>query len=104
MSILASLTPRKGLRVLITAGASGIGKHITDGFIEAGARVHISDINSDALNEAIGGPITGTLANSASPEDTKQLFTQAMQNLGGLDVVIANYYRARLNEFHSINE
>ncbi|WP_340261260.1 SDR family oxidoreductase [Roseobacter sp. HKCCA0882] len=90
MSILASLTPRKGLRVLITAGASGIGKHITDGFIEAGARVHISDINSDALNDAIGGPITGTLANSASPEDTKQLFTQAMLNLGGLDVVIAN--------------
>lgn len=90
MSILASLTPPKGLRVLITAGAGGIGKCIADGFVETGARVHISDINAAALDAAIGGAITGTRANSADPKDTERLFSEALDHLGGLDVVIAN--------------
>ncbi len=90
MSILASLRPPEGLRVLITAGAGGIGKTIAEGFVEAGARVHISDINTAALEGAIGAAITGTKANSADPSDTARLFAEAMDQLGGLDVVIAN--------------
>jgi NAD(P)-dependent dehydrogenase (short-subunit alcohol dehydrogenase family) len=35
----------KGLRVLVTAGAGGIGRAMTDVFHQAGARVHICDVS-----------------------------------------------------------
>ena len=38
-----------GLRVLITAGASGIGFAIAETFAREGARIHICDISEEAL-------------------------------------------------------
>ncbi|CUH34676.1 Sorbitol-6-phosphate 2-dehydrogenase [Jannaschia seosinensis] len=90
MSILASLTPPKGLRVLITAGAGGIGQAIARGFAEAGARVHISDVDAAAVDAVTGGQITGSVADAADEAATETLFLQAREVLGGLDVVVAN--------------
>jgi len=39
-----------GKRVLITAAASGIGLAIARGFSAEGAKVHVCDINEDALH------------------------------------------------------
>ena len=41
-----------GLRVLVTAGAAGIGLEIARTFLREGARVHACDMDRDAL-EAI---------------------------------------------------
>jgi NAD(P)-dependent dehydrogenase (short-subunit alcohol dehydrogenase family) len=38
-----------GLRVLVTAGASGIGAAIAAAFAETGAEIHICDIDESAL-------------------------------------------------------
>ena len=38
-----------GKRVLITAGAAGIGRAIAEGFAAEGARVHVCDIDAAAL-------------------------------------------------------
>jgi NAD(P)-dependent dehydrogenase (short-subunit alcohol dehydrogenase family) len=38
-------TAAKGLRVLVTAGAAGIGKAFAETFADAGARVFICDID-----------------------------------------------------------
>jgi NAD(P)-dependent dehydrogenase (short-subunit alcohol dehydrogenase family) len=38
-----------GKRVFITAAASGIGLAIARGFAAEGAKVHVCDINEDAL-------------------------------------------------------
>ena len=47
----------KGQRVLITAGAGGIGRVMTQTFVEAGARVHICDVvQSSASMRREGAP------------------------------------------------
>ena len=39
----------KGLRVLVTAGAAGIGRAIACTFVEHGAKVHVCDVDDAAL-------------------------------------------------------
>src|SRR5687767_1816498 len=41
----------KGLRVVVTAGAAGIGRAIVRTFVEHGARVHICDVDDRMLKE-----------------------------------------------------
>lgn len=82
----------KGLRVLITAGAAGIGRAMTDVFHNAGARVHICDIVQEALDEttqAFPG-ITATLADVSDLKDVERLFDDVKTQLGGLDCLINN--------------
>ncbi|MEB8386607.1 SDR family oxidoreductase [Rhodobacteraceae bacterium KMM 6894] len=90
MSILGSLTPRTGLRVLVTAGAGGIGGRIVAGFVEAGAKVHISDVDADAVTAATGGAVTGSVADAGDEAASRRLFGEARDAMGGIDVVVAN--------------
>ncbi len=82
----------EGQRVIITAGASGIGRAITDLLISNGARVHICDVNDDFLEEfSATYPDAGfTKADVASEADVDRLFDEASRQLGGLDALINN--------------
>ena len=88
MKVIDSLIPRSGLRVLITAGANGIGLAIAQAFQEAGARVHVCDIDGQAL-AALPEGITYTNADVSQEADVDRLFEDAAR-LGGLDVVVNN--------------
>ncbi|KAA0010026.1 SDR family oxidoreductase [Billgrantia pellis] len=88
MSVVESLSPRPGLRVLVTAGANGIGLAIARAFQEAGARVHVCDIDTQALAVLPDG-ITHTVADVSREADVVRLFQEAVR-LGGLDVVVNN--------------
>ncbi|MDX1780601.1 MAG: SDR family oxidoreductase [Thalassovita sp.] len=90
MSIVETLVPRAGLRVLVTAGARGIGAKIVAGFAETGAKVHLSDIDADAVAVATGGAVTGSVADAAEETATARLFSDARDAMGGIDVVVAN--------------
>lgn len=92
MSIVASLTPPPGLRVLVTAGAGGIGRRIAEGFLEAGAAVHVSDVDEALLDEFLagGGKRSGMVADAADEAATEELVAEAVRRMGGLDVVVAN--------------
>jgi NAD(P)-dependent dehydrogenase (short-subunit alcohol dehydrogenase family) len=85
-------TSAKGLRVLVTAGAAGIGLAITKVFVEHGARAHICDIDEQALAaaKAILPGVTQTKADVASRPDVERLFADAQRALGGLDVLVNN--------------
>ena len=72
----------KGLRVLVTAGGAGIGRAIAQTFVNAGARVHTSDIDPKTRPD--------TLADVAILADVDRLFADALKKLGGLDVMINN--------------
>ncbi|MBK4735267.1 SDR family oxidoreductase [Noviherbaspirillum pedocola] len=92
MSITASLQPKPGLRVLVTAGASGIGAAVARAFLETGARVHVCDIDRSALDRLITETpeISASMADAAVPRDVEAVFEDVRANLGGLDVLVNN--------------
>ena len=92
MDFIKMLTPRAGLRVLITGGASGIGLAIAKAFVSTGARVHVCDVDPKAIDavSSISPSITGTRADVANQDDVKRVFEDVRRNLGGLDVLINN--------------
>jgi NAD(P)-dependent dehydrogenase (short-subunit alcohol dehydrogenase family) len=80
-------------RVLITAGAGGIGECLARTFSREGSRVHICDKNPRALEQMLAanrGAITGTIADVSDPEAVDRLFDDVRSELGGLDVLINN--------------
>jgi len=81
-----------GKRVLITAGGAGIGRRTAESFADAGARVHVCDIDEAALGDlAAKRPGIGrSRADVASEQDVDRLFAEAMEHLGGLDVLVNN--------------
>lgn len=87
-----SLRNKKPLKVVITAGASGIGLAITQKFMKEGAMVFICDIAEDALNRAINeNPgLLGAVANVGDSKSIEQFFSDAIEKLGGIDVLINN--------------
>jgi NAD(P)-dependent dehydrogenase (short-subunit alcohol dehydrogenase family) len=92
MPILDSLRPAPDLRVLVTAGASGIGAVIARAFHEAGSHVHVCDIDRaalDRLNAETPG-ITGSMADASVAGDVDLVFDDVQGTLGGLDVLVNN--------------
>lgn len=81
-----------GLRVMVTAGAAGIGRAIAGEFLEGGARVHVSDVDEGAL-AAFAAEFPDARvdrADAGSVGDVDRLFDAARSWLGGLDVLVNN--------------
>lgn len=81
-----------GCRVMISAGASGIGLAIARAFVEAGAQVHICDVSEEMLHAA-QADLAGIGIFKADVSDAAQVdawFTHALAELGGLDVLVNN--------------
>ena len=79
-------------RVLVTAGASGIGREIARAFAANGGKVFVSDIDADGLNSLsreIEGAMTKVCDNSKRG-DVEALIPAAVEALGGLDVLVNN--------------
>jgi NAD(P)-dependent dehydrogenase (short-subunit alcohol dehydrogenase family) len=82
----------KGLRVIVTAGANGIGLAIARAFAGEGARVHVCDVDQAALAAltASDPTITQTHCDVADRPSVQRLFDEATAKLGGLDVLVNN--------------
>jgi len=77
------------MRVLVTAGAAGIGRTIAQTFLDHGARVHVCDIDERALAQ-LPQAIARTRADVANLADVERLFADVERQLGGLDVLVNN--------------
>ncbi|WP_306045766.1 SDR family oxidoreductase [Nioella sp. MMSF_3534] len=81
-----------GARVLITAGAAGIGRVMAENFAAQGARVAVCDVDEAASKEmAAANP--GILTRVVDVTDMGQVdgfLDEALEMLGGLDVAAAN--------------
>lgn len=81
-----------GQRVLVTAGAAGIGLEISRAFASAGARVMVCDVAAASL-DALATTLPGTHGCLADVSDAAQvaaLFEAVDRALGGLDVLVNN--------------
>jgi NAD(P)-dependent dehydrogenase (short-subunit alcohol dehydrogenase family) len=85
-------TSARDLRVLVTAGATGIGRAFAETFADAGAKVYTCDVDGDALAafRAARPAIGGIVADVAVAAQVDAMFDAAAAHLGGLDVLINN--------------
>jgi NAD(P)-dependent dehydrogenase (short-subunit alcohol dehydrogenase family) len=85
-------TGLNGKRVLVTAGAQGIGLAITEAFIAAGAQVHICDVNDDFLASAKAKypQVSQSRCDVSSEAEVDAMFADLAARWGGLDVLVNN--------------
>jgi len=79
-------------RVLITAGASGIGREIARAFSAAGAKVAVVDIDATALT-TLQTELPAVIAEGCDLGELAQIevvVPRAIEALGGLDVLVNN--------------
>ena len=85
-------TGMKEKRVVVTAGAQGIGLAITEAFVAAGAQVHICDINEAFLADA-NSRMPGVSQSHTDVADAAQvdaMFDVLKARWGVLDVLVNN--------------
>jgi NAD(P)-dependent dehydrogenase (short-subunit alcohol dehydrogenase family) len=78
--------------VIVTAGASGIGREIAAAFLSAGDSVYTCDINTSALDAAaheLRGLRTG-VCDVSDRTQVKTMMADAISQLGGLDILVNN--------------
>lgn len=82
----------QGKRVLITAGAQGIGLAIARAFLEAGAEVHVCDVDEAACKAAAAAhPRLGVSVTDVSSEAQVQaMFGELTRKWGKLDALVNN--------------
>lgn len=76
-------------RVLVTAGANGIGLVMARAFAAAGHRVWVTDVDAGAV-AAVPDGITATLCDAGDEGAMAALFGAIAADWGGLDVLCAN--------------
>ena len=79
----------EGARVIVTAGAQGIGRAIVEAYLAEGAQVATCDINEAAL-ETLPGEVFRQRADMGDAGQIAGFMTAAMAHLGGLDVLVNN--------------
>lgn len=82
----------KGARVLVTAGAQGIGLAIARRFLDLGADVHICDVDEQAL-QAVRDSLPALSASRTDVSDESQvlaMFEALGARWGALDVLVNN--------------
>ena len=90
MTFKDRLCPPSELRVLVTAGASGIGSVIASVFAETGASIHVCDIDDAALAAFQKSFPSGkaTRADVADKDQVAAMFFMQREQFGGLDVLV----------------
>lgn len=79
-----------GRRVLVTAGANGIGLAIATRFKDFGADVFVTDIDPKAVSAAIARGFKASVSDASDEADVQALMNDVQRELGGLDILVNN--------------
>jgi NAD(P)-dependent dehydrogenase (short-subunit alcohol dehydrogenase family) len=77
-------------RVLVTAGANGIGLAIATKFKQLGAAVFVTDIDPEAVAKARVGGFHAAVSDVSDEAQVQELMATVRDELGGLDVLVNN--------------
>ncbi|MEV6171690.1 SDR family oxidoreductase [Streptomyces sp. NPDC051954] len=83
----------EGKVAVVTGGASGVGLGIAQEFVAHGAKVVITDLRQDQIDEAVkivGPNCLGIVADVTSLESMGAMYEQVKDRYGRLDAVVAN--------------
>ena len=85
-------TGMQGKRVVVTAGAQGIGLAITGAFVAAGAEVHICDVNDDFLARAKASfpGVSQSRTDVSNEAQVDAMFAGLADRWRALDVLVNN--------------
>jgi NAD(P)-dependent dehydrogenase (short-subunit alcohol dehydrogenase family) len=81
----------KSKGAVVTGAASGIGKAIATGFVEAGASVLLCDLNAKALDDAVrelGDRAIGRITDVSDESQVEGALRAARDTFGSLDIVV----------------
>jgi NAD(P)-dependent dehydrogenase (short-subunit alcohol dehydrogenase family) len=86
------MAAQQAQKVLITAGAGGIGRAIAAAFAATGARVHVCDLDAKALDHlhAEMPGMTTSVCDIGDRASVQAMVQQATDAMGGLDVLVNN--------------
>ena len=89
---MTSTESNKKQRIIVTAGASGIGLAVAQNFLAQGARVFICDVSQGMLDKSISQHpgLQGGIADVGNPQQVETFFANAISEMGGVDVLINN--------------
>lgn len=78
--------------VLISGGASGIGRRLAERFLDTGAKVHICDVSESNIDAflAANPSATATVADIGKREAVDRVFADLVDKQGGLDLLVNN--------------
>jgi NAD(P)-dependent dehydrogenase (short-subunit alcohol dehydrogenase family) len=79
-----------GRKVLVTAGAAGIGRAIANRFRGLGAEVMVTDIDPEAVDAAKQDGFGVALSDVSDEAQVRSLMQEVRSRLGGLDVLVNN--------------
>ena len=76
---------------MITGAAQGLGKEMAKSMMEEGAKVYISDINQDMLDETVSElSCSGIKLDVTKSEDWEKAVTQIKEQSGSLNILVNN--------------
>ena len=86
----------KGKKAIVTGGSRGIGKCVAQTLVNEGAEVGICARNEEEVKAAVdslssgGSKVIGEVADVGDGDSYKAWITSAIEDLGGLDLFVAN--------------
>jgi 2-dehydro-3-deoxy-D-gluconate 5-dehydrogenase len=86
-----------GKKALVTGSSRGIGRALAEALLEAGARVVVNGVSdrlfqtAEQLEDRTGGRVIPIQADLSQRGETRRLFDETLDWLGGLDVIFVNH-------------